>query len=350
MARIVSVGTAVPQHRIAQSEARSFAANFFGAEYPDIERLLGLFDHTEIETRYICQPPEWYTQARSFVEKNEAYIDWSLKLGSEAIANCLDRARVRPEQIDQLIFVSTTGLATPSMDARLIGHLGFGAHTRRTPIWGLGCAGGVAGVAHAHHHLLGQPGALALVVSVELCSLTFHFGDKSKSNLVATALFGDGAAAVLLAGGETDLSGTEIVDTRTTLWPDSLDVMGWNFETEGMQVVFSRAIPSIVHELGADNLRQFVADNGLSLTDVDRLITHPGGAKVIQAYEEALALTNGKLAGARAVLRDYGNMSSASVLFVLQHELQKKKPPANAWGLMSALGPGFSSELALLRF
>jgi alkylresorcinol/alkylpyrone synthase len=350
MSRIVSVGTAVPPHRITQAEVRTFAAGFFGSTYPDIERLLGLFDHTEIETRHICNPPEWYTRPRTFVEKNRAYIDWALRLGADAIETCLKKVQVRPEQIDCLIFVSTTGLATPSMDARLIGHLGFGVHTRRTPIWGLGCAGGVAGVAHAHHHLLGHPESLALVVSVELCSLTFNFGDKSKSNLVATALFGDGAAAVLIAGEDSHLPGPEIVDTRTTLWPDSLGVMGWNFETEGMQVVFSRAIPSIVHELGADNLREFVADNGLTLADVDRLITHPGGAKVIQAYEEALTLTNSKLDGARTILRNYGNMSSASVLFVLEHELRKRKPPENAWGLMSALGPGFSSELALLRF
>jgi alkylresorcinol/alkylpyrone synthase len=250
MPRLVSVGTAVPPHVVTTSQAREFARGFFGADFKDLDRLLALFDHTLIDRRHICQPIDWFSAPKSFREKNDAYIEWSLKLGEEAISLALKRAHLDVSDVDYLIFVSTTGLATPSMDARIIGHMGMSAHTRRTPIWGLGCAGGVAGVSHAFHHALGHPESVTVVVALELCSLTFHFGDKTKSNLVATALFADGAAAAVVTGDEVDVNGLTMVDTKSTLWPDSLDVMGWDFESEGMQVVFSRDIPGIGYRHG----------------------------------------------------------------------------------------------------
>jgi alkylresorcinol/alkylpyrone synthase len=348
--RLASVGTSVPAHQVSQDQARSFAQRFFGRRFSDIEKRLELFEHTQIEKRHICVPVEWFDEPRSFVEKNATYIHEAQRLGEDAIHACLDGTGFTPQDIDYLVFVSTTGLATPSIDARLIGRMGMRPDTRRTPIWGLGCAGGVAGLAHAYHHALGHPNSRTLVLAVELCSLTFHFGDQSKSNLVATALFGDGAAAVLVTGDEVDANGAEIVDSRSTLFPDSLDVMGWNFESEGMQVVFSRAIPGIVLREAEQNIGDFLASHDLSIRDVEHLITHPGGVKVMEAYEQALSLTNGKLDTAREILRDYGNMSSASVLFVLERYLQTRSPGAGSWGLMTALGPGFSSEQVLLRF
>lgn len=326
-----------------------FAREFFAHGHLDIERLLPLFDSTDIDRRYICHPIDWFTSPKSFREKNDDYIRWSLELGSQVILQALERAGLKPSDVDYLIFVSTTGLATPSMDARLIGKLGMGEHTRRTPIWGLGCAGGVAGLSHAHHHALGHPDSITVVVAVELCSLTFHFGDKSKSNLVATALFGDGAAAVVVAGDATGHTGLEIVDTESTLWPDSTDVMGWDFESEGMQVVFSRDIPSIVLRESKRNISEFLGRRSLSVNQMQFFVAHPGGAKVIAAYEEALTLPPDAMQGARDVLRDFGNMSSASMLFVLDRFLRNGQNLPGSYGLATALGPGFSSELVLLR-
>jgi alkylresorcinol/alkylpyrone synthase len=311
--------------------------------------LLALFDHTLIDRRHICQPIDWFSAPKSFREKNDAYIEWSLKLGEEAISLALKRAHLDVSDVDYLIFVSTTGLATPSMDARIIGHMGMSAHTRRTPIWGLGCAGGVAGVSHAFHHALGHPESVTVVVALELCSLTFHFGDKTKSNLVATALFADGAAAAVVTGDEVDVNGLTMVDTKSTLWPDSLDVMGWDFESEGMQVVFSRDIPGIVMAKSRENITTFLHQHQLDLDDVGDLIAHPGGTKVIEAYEQALSLSSGAMADTRTVLRNFGNMSSASVLFVLDRFLARSDRAPGSYSLMTALGPGFSSEHILLR-
>lgn len=330
-------------------EARQFAREFFADSELDVERLLPLFDNAGIDRRYLCNPLTWFNTPKSFREKNDDYIRWSLELGSQVTLEALKRAGLKPSDVDYLIFVSTTGLATPSMDARLIGHLGMSEHTRRTPIWGLGCAGGVAGLSHAHHYAVGHRDSITVVVAVELCSLTFHFGDKSKSNLVATALFGDGAAAVVVAGDDVGKSGLEIIDTESTLWPDSTDVMGWDFEAEGMQVVFSRDIPSIVLRESKKNISGFLSRHALTVDQVDFFVAHPGGAKVIAAYEEALTLKSDAMQGARDVLRDYGNMSSASMLFVLDRFLSNGKPKAGSFGLATALGPGFSSELVLLR-
>jgi len=238
VSRILAAATAVPPFVLARDDAKRFARGFFASGFDDIDRLLPLFDHAGIEKRHLCNPLAWFTSPKTFREKNDAYISWSLELGSQAITLALERAGLSPRDVDYLIFVSTTGLATPSIDARLIGKLGMGANTRRTPIWGLGCAGGVAGLSHAHHYALAHPESITVLVAVELCSLTFHFGDRSKSNLVASALFGDGAAAAVVGGAQIDLPGLRMVDTMSTLWPDSINVMGWDFEAEGMQVVF----------------------------------------------------------------------------------------------------------------
>lgn len=349
MPRILSAATAVPPYVLHRQDAKQFARDFFASGHSDIDRLLPLFDSADIDRRYICNPIDWFRSPKSFREKNDGYIHWSIELGSEATLKALDRAGLKPSDVDYLIFVSTTGLATPSIDARLIGKLGMGEHTRRTPIWGLGCAGGVAGLSHAHHHALGHPDSITLVVAVELCSLTFHFGDKSKSNLVASALFGDGAAALVVGGDDVGSEGLEIIDTESTLWPGSTDVMGWDFESDGMQVVFSRDIPSIVLRESKKNITGFLTRKKLTLDQLNFFVAHPGGAKVIAAYEEALSLGPEAMQGARDVLREFGNMSSASMLFVLERFLSNGRAVTGSYGLATALGPGFSSELVLLR-
>lgn len=350
MPNIAAVATAVPPHRILQSEAREFARRHFQSRRRDVERLLPVFDHAGIETRYVCMPPDWYSQPRSFAEKNARYIEWATSLGADVARECLTHAGLRPEEITHVIFVSTTGLATPSIDARLINVLSLGPHVRRTPLWGLGCGGGAAGLSHAAQTARADPEARVLLVAVELCSLTFNHSDASKSNLVATALFADGAAGVLVTGDQAGEKGPAILASRATTWPGSLDVMGWNIDSVGMQVVFSRAIPSIVAEKVRGDMTGFLSSLSLTLSDVAHFVAHPGGVKVIEAYEAALNLTPESTLRTRETLRAYGNMSAPSVLFVLKRLLEDKGARQGDYGILTALGPGFTAENLLLRF
>jgi len=349
MPRIRAVTTAVPEHRIDQPTAREFARNLFSKSTPDINRLLPLFENAGIETRYFSASPDWFAAPHTLAEKNLMYIESATALAAGAARQLLDEADLRPEQIDYVIYVNTTGLATPSIDARLINVLGLRPDVRRTPIWGLGCAGGAAGLAHAYHHALGHPDQRILVVAAELCGLTFLADDFSRSNLVATALFGEGAAAALVTGDALQSSGLEILGTKSRFYPDSLDVMGWSVVASGLQVVFAQRIPAIVEANAAEDFVAFLAGHGLKLKDIDRFLIHPGGTKVIEAYESALNLTNGHMDLAREVLRDYGNMSSVTVLFVLERYIRQYGFDRGGHGLISALGPGFCSESLLVR-
>jgi alkylresorcinol/alkylpyrone synthase len=347
--RIASAATAVPRHQISQQAAQKFCRVLFQESYPDIDRLLPIFSNAQVENRYFSIPEEWFKTDHTFAEKNRHYIETALELGTEAISSCLQKADLTPQDIDHLFFVSTTGLATPSIDARLINILKLRPDIRRTPIWGLGCAGGVAGLSRAYEYTVAFPHERAMVLALELCGLTFQRNDFSKSNLVATSLFGDGAAAILVSGEETGDAGPRILASRSTLWYESLDVMGWEINDGGLKVLFSRDIPSIVRNLARPALVEFLAAHGLELHDLEHIIAHPGGAKVIEAYEQALSLTDGKMDQARAILRNFGNMSSPTVLFVLEDYLRAQTIRPDDYGLITALGPGFSAEMMLIR-
>ncbi|WP_380702713.1 type III polyketide synthase [Salinithrix halophila] len=354
MPYIVSVGTAVPDHTLQQEEAREFARELFRDAFQDITRYLPIFDHASIRTRRLARPREWFEEDRSFAERNDAYTETACRLGEEAVKQCLERAGVHPGEVDHLFFVSTSGLATPSIDARMIHRLGFSRHVKRTPIWGLGCAGGASGLARAYEYTLAFPESRVILLAVELCSLTFRRGDHTKSNLVATSLFADGAAAVLIIGNEAPfpagLSGRpRVLDTMSTTWPNSLDVMGWEVEDDGLKVLFSRDIPSIVRREVPAAVEGFLTRSGLDLNRVGRVIAHPGGMKVLTAYQEALSLPEEAFRHSRSILGEYGNMSSVTVLFVLERELQEEHQ-AGSYGLVTALGPGFSSEMMLLQW
>ena len=351
--KIVKVSLALPEHKVNQKIAREWARERFSSAFKDIDRLVDVFDNSGIENRYFCVPPEWFSgDDKSFQEKNDTYIEHATLLSNSAISSCLNSTEIGAGDVDYLIFVSTTGLATPSIDARLIGSVDMNPHIRRTPIWGLGCAGGAAGLSHAYHYILGHPKARVMLVALELCGLTFHFQDMSKSNLVATALFGDGCAAVLVTGEEVEdgLEGPIILGTQSTLWPDSLKVMGWNIYNEGMQVVFSRAIPVIVRKMAKENIEVFLKQHDLRLEDIDHFIAHPGGTKVLDAYEEALNLRPGLTDVSRKILSEYGNVSSVTVLMVLERFMRSGMTQKGDLGLVTALGPGFSSEHMLVRF
>lgn len=354
MPHLAAVATAVPPYVLPQSQAREFAALYFRRHRRDVERLLPVFDHAGIEQRHISMPAEWFLAPRTFAEKNNRYVEESTRLGAETLRLCAEQAGIRPREINHIIYVSTTGLATPSIDSRLLNVLGLTPKTVRTPVWGLGCAGGAAGLALAHRLAAGDPDAVIALVCVELCSLTFHFEDFSKSNFVATALFGDGAAGLLIAGDrradQLRLAGPSIEAVETTTWPDSLDVMGWNFDAVGMQVVFSQAIPQIVRDKVHENVQAFLSAHRLEFPDIRHWIVHPGGAKVVEAYEAVLPLSACAMTHARAVLREHGNMSSPTVLYVLERLLRGGRPQSGEMGILTALGPGFSSELVLLKF
>jgi alkylresorcinol/alkylpyrone synthase len=344
--RILSAGTAVPPHRIEQEDTKEFARCLFAGKFRDLDRLLPVFDNGQIETRHSCRPLEWFGREWSFPERNALYVEHALELSEKAARRCLDRAEVEPEKVGALFFVSTTGISTPSLDAKLLFRLGLSPHLKRIPVWGLGCAGGAAGVARAADYARAYPEETVLVVAVELCSLTFQIGDISKSNLIAASLFADGAAAVLLGVGR---EGPEIMGSYSTTWPETEDVMGWDLIESGLKVRFARSVPQIVRTRTRATVEEACEKHGVVLEDLRHLVVHPGGAKVLEAYEEALELEPGSLDLSREILREYGNMSSVSVLFVLERFLESYPARSGEYGTISALGPGFSAEHVLFR-
>lgn len=352
MARLVSIGMAVPPYEVRQSEAQQFAKKLFSRSFQDIERLLPLFEHTGIEKRNLSRPRSWFEEEHRLAEKNQAYIEMACQLGEQAIQHCLDHCGLDVTEIDHLIFVSTTGMATPSIDAHLAHRMGMNRHLKRTPIWGLGCAGGVVGLARAFEAAKTSPTDKVVILAVECCGLTFRRNDLSKSNLVATSLFADGAAAALVVGEEVKeehlQGGPTMVGAMSTIFPDSLDVMGWEILDDGLKVIFSKEIPVLVKKHIRPLVEEFVNRYHLTLSDIDHYITHPGGRKVLEAYQEALGLSKEHLRYAYQVLKTYGNMSSVTVLFVLAEELKQKRE--KEYGLVSSLGPGFSAEFLLLKW
>jgi len=352
LSTLAGIATTVPPHRVTQDDARELAEGLFAGSRLDLYRLASLFGHTEIASRYISAPLSWFAEPHAFADRNRRYVESALDLSTEAVKGVCAATEVPPERIDHIFFVSTTGLSTPSLDAHLLNRVGLRESIRRTPIWGLGCAGGVGGLARAHDWLLGHPRGVALVVVVELCSLTFLKDDLSKSNFVATALFGDGCGAALLVGDEVEAPqgrSLRVEATEAVTWRDSLDVMGWEVRDDGLKVQFSKNIPDIVRQRARCSIDAFLKAHSLTTGDLDAFLAHPGGAKVIAAYAEALGLPDAALAHTRAVLRDYGNMSSATVFFVLKRYLESAGYRPGERVLSCALGPGFSSEMILAR-
>lgn len=354
MPKIISVGTSVPPYEISQEKAKEFAQKMFQPFFKDIDRLLKIFDHTHIEKRYFCVPDDWFQSPHTLEEKNSIYIENAIQLAKSAILSALTASPFSAEEIDHIVFVSSTGISTPSIDAHLFNdpELAFQPHIKRTPIWGLGCAGGAAGLSRAFEYTLAFPKAKVLVVSVEIGELAFLNHDFSKSNLVATSLFGDGAAAVLIIGDEAGIDrqkhGIEIINTQSTIWDDSLDVMGWEIKNDGFKVIFSKDIPTIIKTKLKSDLDSFLQEQNISLEEIQFFILHPGGTKVIEAYEDVFHLTSGQTDSSKKILRQYGNMSSPTVLFVLKDFMEKAETP-KGYGILLALGPGFSAETLLLR-
>jgi len=341
-ARLVSLATAVPAHVLRQTEVMHWARGLFRTD-GEIERLLPAYANAGIETRYSCVPLEWYGQPHGWAEKNRLYIENAVELLERAAQGALERAGLAPGAVDSVVTVSTSGIAAPSLDALLVDRLGLRPEVRRLPIFGLGCAGGVLGLTRAAALARASPGETVLFLVVELCGLTFRRSDKRKCNVIATALFGDGAAAALVDTGSRGLALGASGEYR---WPNSLEVMGWRVEDDGLGVLFSRDIPELVRRDLRPAAERFLVANGLRLSDIAGFICHPGGAKVLSALEDAFGLEPEALADARATLRDFGNISAASVLFVLERSLARMAPGRH---LMSALGPGFTAGFLVLE-
>jgi len=335
-------------YKVDQQVVKKHAKEFFLPYFPQVEKLINIFDSTEIKSRNLCNPLESYILHNSFQKKNEEYVRCALEYSIQAIKECLVKANLQKEKVTDIIFVSSTGLATPSLDALIINRLRLNPYTNRMAIFGLGCAGGVSGIAKANAIAKANPDAIVLLVAVELCSLTFLSTDFSKSNFVASSLFSDGTAACIVKGDNHKARlKVKFIGSGSKLYFDSLDVMGWEFIESGFKVLFSQDIPAIIHKNIQEDVSTFLARYNLKLSDIRNFIFHPGGKKVLTAYAEALAVEGDFLKNTRETMNNYGNMSSSTVLYVLEKFLTDGFE--NGYGLMLAMGPGFSSEMALFE-
>ncbi|GAA4454279.1 type III polyketide synthase [Rurimicrobium arvi] len=350
MPKLAAVSTIDFPYRVNQEEVKQCALELFEPSFPQVSRMMSAFDNTEIRTRNFCKPLDYYREAHSFQEQNGAYIQTALEYSVRAIEDCIADACIEKEAITDIIFVSTTGLSTPSLDALIINKMRLSENISRTPIFGLGCAGGVAGFAKAAGLALANPHAVVLLVAVELCSLTFLRNDFSKSNFIGSSLFADGVAALIIKGdahAHTAAQECSFLAAQSKLYYDSLDVMGWEFLDKGFKVLFSQDIPTIISENIYSDITSFLGKQGLRLQDIKNFIFHPGGKKVLTAYETSLQVEGDFLYNTRTVMNEYGNMSSATVLYVLERFF--KQGFENGYGLMVSMGPGFSCEMVLLQ-
>ena len=334
-------------YKTDQQEVKQKALSMFSENFPEANRLIFAFDNTEIKTRNFCKPLSYYGEQHSFEERNNEYIrlalDYSVKAAEEAIA----KAGISKEAVTDILFVTTTGLATPSMDALIVNKLRLNPNINRSPLWGLGCGGGVSGMAKAITIAKANPDAVVLLIAVELCSLTLIKSDYSKSNFIGSSLFSDGIAACIIKGdNQTGDKRVKYVAASSKLYYDSLDVMGWDFQDTGFKVLFSKDIPTFINEHISNDITEFLEKNNLRLSDIKNFIFHPGGKKVLDAYANALAVEGDFMKNTREVMNDNGNMSSATVLYVLEKFMREGFD--NGYGLMLAMGPGFSSEMVLL--
>jgi alkylresorcinol/alkylpyrone synthase len=343
-ANLIALATAVPPYVLTQEEVARHAARVYAPRMPDYDRLQGIFLSTGIKERRSARPIEWYLEPRGWPERTAAYLEVAGHLFVEAAEAAMRKAGVRASDIDTIVTVSSTGVATPSLEARIAGRIGFREGVSRVPVFGLGCAGGVSGLSIAARLAEARPGSNVLLVVVELCTLSVRLDKADKANLVAVALFGDGAAACLLRAGEKAPIAVEGAGERT--WPETLGIMGWSVDPEGLGVIFDRAIPPFAEEHLGAAVDAILAELALSRAEINRFVCHPGGTKVVAAIESALALPAGSLTHERAVLARFGNMSAPTALFVLERVLADGMPDRIA---LSALGPGFTLSCASLR-
>ncbi len=348
--KIAAVGRALPPHYYDQDALLDGLRRRWSGHLFNPERLERLHRNALVGGRHLALPIDEYAGLTTWGKANDAWIRVAQEVGGAAVSDALARAGLSPDAVDALIFVTVTGVATPSIDARLVNRLGLPSRIKRMPIFGLGCVAGAAGIARAADYVRAYPDQVAVLLSVELCSLTLQPHDLSIPNLIATGLFGDGAAAVVVVGEHRTAAGPAVVATRSVFYRDSERVMGWDISEEGFRIVLSADVPQVIRDFLRADVDAFLAEHGLARADVATWICHPGGPKVLEAMEESLELPPDALAVTWRSLREVGNLSSTSVLLVLADTLERRRPPAGSWGLLLAMGPGFCSELVLLRW
>ncbi len=352
--KIASVGRALPRYCYDQEAVCAELELLWRDRPAAAKRLPALLENVRVRRRHLALPLEAYRDLSSFGETNDAWIRCSQELGEQALAEALDLAGLGVEDVDAIYTVSVTGVASPSLDARLVNRMGLRTDVKRVPIFGLGCVAGVAGIARAADYVKGHPDDVAVLVSVELCSLTCQRGDTSVANIISVGLFGDGAAAVVVVGERRarrmGLAGPSVLGTRSVFYPDTEDVMGWRISERGFQIVLSPAVPTIARERLALDVDRFLGERGLARSDISTWVCHPGGPKVLRAMQEGLELPDEAVDLAWKVLAEQGNLSSTSVLMVLREVLDRPRPAAGKLGLLLAMGPAFCSEVVLFAW
>ena len=348
--RILSAASAFPPHYYSQNVLRDALKAHWGSRLENPRALDRLWAHAGVDGRFLARPLEDYLALDTFGKTNDAWIEAAVELGSSAICRALAAAGRSASDVGALIFVSITGIGSPSVDARLIARMGLPRTLRRIPIFGLGCVGGAAGLARAADYVRAYPEQIAVLLSVELCSLTMQLDDLSIANQISAALFGDGAAAVVVGGDRVDGAGPQIVDSRASFYADTLDAMGWAISEKGFRIVLSPEVPDIIRDNLGRDLDELLDLHGLSRGDIGCWILHTGGPKILEATGDALGIPPTAIAASWEMLRKTGNLSSASVLLVLEETMARRKPAVGTWSILAAMGPGFCSELVLLRW
>lgn len=348
--RILSAASAFPAHYYSQTVLRDTLKTYWGSRLENPRLLDRLWANAGVEGRYLARPLADYYSLQTFGKANDAWIEAAEELGSNAVCRALAVAGREVSAVGALIFVSVTGISSPSIDARLVNRMGLPKSLKRVPIFGLGCVGGAAGIARAADYVKAYPEQLAVLLSVELCSLTMQLDDFSVANQISMALFADGAAAVVVGGDAVEGAGPEIVDTRSSFYPGTLDTMGWTISEQGFRIVLSPEVPNVIRENLGRDVDEFLGSHGLRRGDIGCWILHTGGPKILTATQEALGIPESAIGASWEMLRKTGNLSSASVLLVLEETMARRRPPAGTWSILAAMGPGFCSELVLLRW
>ena len=348
---IAAVHGVLPPHRYEQAELTElFAGLCLPAGGRSLRIAQRFHENAAVTSRHLALPIEQYAQLDGFTDANNAFLTAAVELGAQAVTGALAEAGLTPADVDLLISTTVTGLAVPSLDARIAARLGMRPDVKRMPLFGLGCVAGAAGIARLHDYLRGAPEEVAVLVSVELCSLTVQRADPSVANMIASGLFGDGAAAVVAVGSERHVDGPRVIDTRSHLYPETARAMGWDIGSTGLKIVLGAEVPELVQLYLGEDVRGLLAEHDLKITDIDRWISHPGGPKVIEAIQDTLGLEHYDLQLTWESLARIGNLSSASVLHVLSDTVAQRPAATGDWGVVMAMGPGFCAELVLIQW
>ena len=348
--KIASAASAFPKHYYPQKFLLEKLQEYWGDRLRNPQMLARLHKNVAVDGRHLAIPPEKYYELETWGKANDVWIEVAQELGEQALCRALHHAGLDPKQLGALFFTSVTGISSPSIDALLINRMGLQKNIKRVPIFGLGCVAGAAGIARCADYVRAYPGQSAALVSVELCSLTIQREDLSVANLISSGLFADGSAAVIVTGSEVKATGPEILATRSVFYPKTEEMMGWKVTEKGFRITLSPEVPTLIREHLGQDVDAFLADHGHKRSDVGSWVLHTGGPKVLEATAAALELNNGQLDASWECLKRVGNLSSASVLVVLEDVMRTRRPDPGTLGILAAMGPGFCSELVLLKW